>query len=57
MFNFGIRSVMVALACPGARRVQVVQMVNDALGIVYPSGKVEWLPMNDRGLFDGDEQH
>ena len=52
MFNLGIRSVTSALACPGARRIVVVDMVDGSFGLFYPGGKIEWVPARDKGLFD-----
>lgn len=48
MFDLGIVATTVGVACPGARKVQVVEMRSGELGLVYPSGKIEWLPPNLR---------
>jgi hypothetical protein len=52
MFNLGIRSVTVALGCPAARRIVVIDMVDGSFALMYPGGKVEWVKASGGGLFD-----
>ncbi len=52
MFKLGIKSVHAALACPGARRIVLVKMIDGAFGLFYPNGKIEWVPADGKGLFD-----
>jgi hypothetical protein len=54
MFNFGIAAVSVALACPGARRIVVLDMVDGSFALMYPGGKIEWVPAHGKGLFHDD---
>lgn len=54
MFNFGIAAVSVALACPGARRIVVLYMVDGSFALLYPGGKIEWVRAKDQVMTDDD---
>ena len=57
MFNFGIRKVMVGLACPGARRIVAIDMVDGSLGLMHPDGTIEWVLTRGRGYSMATNTH
>lgn len=44
MFDLGIVAVTVGIACPGARRIIIIEMKSGELGVVKRGGIIEWVP-------------